>query len=182
MKNFILLFCLVVAITMGGCTHVMSEVGLATTDKSISYDDIKKNPETLVGKKVLVGGIIADIRSSGDLTQLEIVQLELLKNGVPDESSKSAGRFLVISDELLDHMIYSNGLLITVIGEIKGQKIQKLKNSDYRYPLLSAKEIKLFRTSDLSTNRQSNPYQSEFGDGRFMLTPPGIYVGEPVGD
>ena len=164
---------------LGGCAHVMSEPGLATADRSIKYADIRKSPEALAGKIVLVGGIIADISSSGDVMQLEVAQLDLMSNGVPDEESISAGRFLVVSGELLDPLFYRPGSLVTVIGEIKGQKVQKLGGADYRYPLLSAKEIRQFRASDPSTGRRSNPYQSEFGDDKFLLRPPSGPRGEP---
>ncbi|MDD2364715.1 MAG: Slp family lipoprotein [Desulfuromonadaceae bacterium] len=180
MKNYLLFFVSFLLIITTGCSHVMSEAGLATVDKSVMYKDIKSKPEILAGKKVLVGGIIAETRSSGDVMQLEVVQLDLLTNGVPDDLSISEGRFLVVSGELLDPMIYRAGLLVTVIGEIKGQKVQKLESSDYRYPVISAKEIRLFRASDSSTSRPANPYQNEFGDGRFMLRPPGGVFTEPA--
>ena len=169
----LVLFSLVLAGLLGGCTHVMSESALAVADSSITYAGIKSNPEVLAGKNVLVGGIIAGISSSGDLLELEVAQLELLSNGVPDESSQSAGRFLVISGELLDPLFFKRGSLVTVIGEIKGQRKQKLEGTDYRYPLISAKEIRLFRPSDLSSGRPANPYRHEMGDGTFLLRPPG---------
>src|SRR6266702_377031 len=164
---------------LGGCAHVMSEAGLATVDRSITYADIMKNPDALAGKNVMVGGVIAGTLSSGDMMQLEVAQLELLSNGVPDELSHSAGRFLVVSGDLLDPLFYRPGSLVTVIGEIKGQKIQKLEGADYRYPILSAKEIRLFRETDYTLGRPANPYQNQFGDDRFLLRPPGLLEQEP---
>ena len=164
---------------LGGCSHVMSEAGRATVDRSISYADIRKNPEALAGKNVLVGGVIAGTRSSGDVMQLEVAQLELFENGVPDESSHSDGRFLVVSGELIDPLFYRPGAFVTIIGEIKGQQVQKLEGVDYRYPLISAREIRVFRASEPLPGRPANPYQSEIGDGRFMLRPPGGTGEEP---
>lgn len=177
MKYLMLAVVSLVAI-IGGCAHVMSEASLATVDRSIQYPDIAKTPEALVGKKVLIGGVIAENRSSGDLMQLEVAQLELLSNGVPDEASHSSGRFLLISGELFEPLIYRRGSLVTVIGEIKGQQIKKLEGADYRYPLISAKEIRLFRTSEFTVDRPTNPYQNQFGDEKFMLRPPGSIEGE----
>lgn len=164
---------------LGGCAHVMSEAGLARADRSIPYGEISKSPEAFVGKTVLVGGIIAANRGSGDVLQLEVAQLELFANGVPDELSHSSGRFLLVSGELLDPLFYPVGSLVTVIGEIKGQKVQKLDGADYRYPLVSAKEIRVFRASDPSSGRPSNPYQNQVGDDKFLLRPPGILESEP---
>jgi outer membrane lipoprotein len=157
---------------LGGCAHVMSESGLALADRSITYAEIKKNPETLAGKNVLIGGVISVVGSSGDVLQLEVTQLELHSNGVPDETSATAGRFLVVSGELLDPALYKPGMFVTVIGEVKGQKVQKLDGADYHYPLVSAKEIRLFRASDPNFGKQVNPYQNKVGDDRYMLRPP----------
>lgn len=167
------------AFATAGCSHVMSEASLATVDSSVSYSDIKMNPEKIVGRNVLVGGMIAGNSSSGDLMALEVAQLELLSNGIPDELSRSAGRFMVVSGELLDPLFYRTGMLITVIGEIKGQQVKTLDGIYYRYPLISAKEIKLFRASEQSTTEPFNPYQNQIGDGRFMLRPPGGAIEEP---
>ncbi len=174
MKRLVLCMFAIISI-LGGCAHVMSGAGLALADRSIPYADIKKNPEALAGKNILVGGIIAGNRSSGDVMQIEVSQLELFANGVPDESSHSEGRFLAVSGELLDPLFYRPGTLVTIIGEIKGQKVQKLEGADYRYPLISAKEIRLFRASDLSSSRTANPYQNQVGDERSKLRPQGGY-------
>lgn len=167
-------------IILTGCSHVMSKAAVEGVDKSVTFADIKSNPESLAGKKVLIGGVIAENRSSGDVVQLEIMQLDLLENGIPDESSASVGRFLVVNGELLDPLIYRPGLLITIVGEIKGQKIQKLMGADYRYPIISAKEIRLFRASDASSGTLANPYNSEFGDKRFMLRPSALGTARSV--
>lgn len=177
MKNF--MFCLYALIViLGGCAHVMSEAGLAGVDSSITYADIKKNPDSLTGKVVIVGGVIAETRSSGDVMQMEIAQLELLENGVPYDGSPSQGRFLVVSGELLDPLFYRPGSLVTVIGEIKGQRTQKLESTDYRYPVISAREIRLFPATETLPER-SNPYQNLVGDEKFMRRPPGLLDGEP---
>lgn len=159
------------AALLSGCSHVMSEAKLATADRSINYADINRNPEALAGRVVLVGGVIAEHRSSGDIMQFEVSQLALLDNGVPDQFAVSGGRFLVISGELLDPALYRPGTFVTVIGEIRGQKIQKLAGADYRYPLLSAKEIHLFPTLDAIPEKSVNPYQPVAGDGRGTLRP-----------
>lgn len=165
---------------LGGCAHVMSPEKLALVDRSIPYAELNRNPEALAGKNVLVGGIIAANRSDGDVMQLEVAQLELLDNGVPDDRSSSAGRFLAVSGELLDPLLYRPGMLVTIIGEIKGQKVQKFEGEDYRYPLISAKEIRTFRASDPAFGRETNPYQNKIGDDRHMLRQPGAVAVQPA--
>lgn len=166
-------------VVLGGCAHVMSETGLKLADRSVHYDELRKNPEQFAGKVILVGGIIAGTQSSGDVTMLEVSQLELLDNGVPDEFSSSGGRFLAMSSELIDPVIYRPGKFVTIIGEVKGKKIQPIEGADYPYPVISVKELRLFRASESFATQPDNPYQNQVGDRKFMLRPPGPAEGEP---
>ncbi len=167
------------ALVLAGCAHVMSEAGLKLVDSSVNYTELSRNPEIHSGKRVMIGGIIAGTRSSGDVIMLEVTQLELLNNGVPDETSTSGGRFLAISSELIDPLIYRPGNLVTIIGEVKGKKIQKLESVDYPYPLISVKELRMFRKSEPFATYPNNPYQNRVDDGKLMLRPPGPTSGEP---
>lgn len=163
---------------LSGCAHVMSEENLKLADQTISYEVMSSNPDVYVGRTVLVGGIVAGVKSSGDVAMLEVAQLELLKNGVPDEDSGSGGRFLALSSELIDPVIYRIGMLVTIIGEIKGKRVQKLESVDYPYPLISVKELRLFRASE-PFGEPDNPYQNQIGDDKFLRMPPGLADGEP---
>lgn len=163
---------------VSGCAHVMSEANLKTVDQSVHYSDLKEKPEAFVGKTVLLGGVIAGVRGNEDLILLEVAQLELFKHGVPNEDSRSEGRFLAISTDLIDPVIYQPGKLVTIIGEVKGKKVMKLESVDYPYPLISVKEMRFFRPN-APVRGPSNPYQNQFGDDKFMRRPPGLADGEP---
>ena len=161
-----------------GCSHVISESSLKLVDQSVSYRDLQTRPEAFVGKTVLVGGVIAGLESSGDISTLEVARLELLKNGVPDEQSRSTGRFLAVSSQLIDPMFFRPGHLITIVGEVKGRKVRKLNEADYPYPLIAIREMRQFRASEAFAPPW-NPYQNQFGDEKFLGRPPGLTDGEP---
>ena len=163
---------------ISGCSHVMSEANLNLVDRSVQFEALHKNPEGFVGKTVLLGGVITGVLNSGDVTILEVAQLALLKNEVPDEDSLSPGRFLAVNTELIDPIVYQRGKLITIIGEVKGRQIQKKDGVDQPYPLIAVKEQRLFRPSEPVVHLE-NPYQNQFGDGKFERRPPGLADGEP---
>ena len=129
---------------LGGCVHVMSEENLKLVDSSVTYEKLRGNPDAFIGKTVLTGGIIVGVKSSGDVSLLEIAQLELYSNEVPNEHSNSLGRFLALSSALIDPVIYEAGKYITIIGEVKGKKVQLRDGADYPYPFIAAKELHLF--------------------------------------
>ncbi|MBT1072063.1 Slp family lipoprotein [Pelotalea chapellei] len=169
---------LAVLLLLNGCSHVMSEANLKLAEPSVNFAALAANPEAFVGKIILVGGIIVEVQSSGDISQIEVSQLELLKNGVPDEDSNSGGHFLALTSQLIDPEVYRPGQLVTLIGEVKGKKVQKLQDVDYSYPLLATRELRPFRSSEPFT-RTTNPYQNQFGDEKFLGRPPGLADGEP---
>lgn len=167
-----------IMILLCGCAHVMSEENLRLVDRSVKYAELSERPEAFTGRTVLLGGIIAGIRSSGDVIMLEVARLELFDNEVPNENLPSGGRFLAMSSDLIDPVIYRPGKLVTIIGEVKGKKVQKIDGADYPYPLISAKELRLFRASGPAF-KDINPYQNKFSDEKFLRRPPGLADGEP---
>jgi len=56
----------------------------------------------------------------------------------------SEGRFLILTDKYLDPYIFRRGKKITIAGEILGEKIKPLGEMDYRYPIVSSKQIYLW--------------------------------------
>ena len=162
-----------------GCAHVMSEENLKIVDRSVTYGQLRERPEAFIGRTVLLGGVIAGVRSSGDMIMLEVARLELFKNEVPNEDMPSGGRFLAMSSDLIDPVIYRPGKLVTIIGEVKGKKVQKIDGVDYPYPLIAVKELRLFRASEPDPFSTANPYQNQVGDEKFLRRPPGLADGEP---
>lgn len=178
MKRTVLLLLFAVLILVSGCSHVMSEANLKLVEPSVTYTALAANPDAYVGTVVLVGGVIAEVRSSGDMYELEVSQLELLKNGVPDEESASGGHFLAVSSQLIYPAVYHPGQLVTLIGEVKGKKVQKLQDAEYSWPLIAVRELRQFRNSE-DFPEATNPYQSQVGDDKFLRRPPGLADGEP---
>jgi len=168
----------ILSMFLAGCAHVMSAENLQLVDRSIGYGELNAHADSLVGKTVLVGGIIETVRSSGDVTMLEVSELKLFKNEVPNEDAPTGGRFLAISTALFEATAFRPGKLVTIIGEVKGQQVMKTDNGDSTYPLIAVKELRLFRPSEQSSNIV-NPYQNQYGDDKFLRRPPGLSGGEP---
>lgn len=136
-----------------GCARVISEEAMRLVDPTISFSMLKGNPNGFMGRHVILGGVIAGVKNSKEGGQLEMVQLKLDDSGIPEDSLVSGGRFLAISPDFLDAMIYKPGRAATIVGEVKGEKIAPLENMDYSYPVVSIREIHVWKTYDAQ-----NPY------------------------
>lgn len=139
MRNLILLF-IMLGVT-SGCAHVISEEGRKQVDWHLAFTDLKMNPEAFIGKNVLVGGKIAQVKNTNDGGQLEILQLTLDNTGFPIEVSKSAGRFVATSPDFFDPLVYKAGRLVTMTGEVKGKKPTTVDGAEYFVPAIGVKEI-----------------------------------------
>ena len=135
-----LLLCLM--LLLSGCAHVISRDLRMKSDLSLTLARVRQNPEAFKGKWVVWGGeIVETINQQDGTTQIEIFQKPLGWRGQPQDTAYSEGRFLILADYYLDSYAFRGGRKITVAGEIQGEKIKPLGEMDYRYPLLSSKQI-----------------------------------------
>ena len=140
------LFLLILFLFLTGCAHVISKDLRVKADPSLTFGEVFQNPAAYQGKTVIWGGeIIRTDNQKDGTTLLEIFQLPLSRRGEPNENYPSGGRFLMIAEKYLDPYLFKRGRRITAAGEILGEEFRKLGEMDYRYPLLSGKQIHLWR-------------------------------------
>jgi outer membrane lipoprotein len=142
LQGFSLLF---LFLCLSGCAHVISKDLRAKADPSLTFREVFQNPNAYQGKLVIWGGeIIKTTNQKDESTLIEIFQLPLSRRGEPNETYPSEGRFLVLTERYLDPYLFRRGRRITVAGEILGEEFKKLGEMDYRYPLISGKQIHLW--------------------------------------
>ena len=147
---------LVTTLFISGCTTIISEQSRKTINTDASFKTLKERPEDYIGKNIMLGGRIANIRNSAEGAQLEIVQFELTSQSYPEETFVSYGRFLATNSSYMDPLIFKHGMLITLVGELKGKKTLRLEDMDYTYPVISMREWYLWPGS--GPDRGCNTY------------------------
>jgi outer membrane lipoprotein len=136
---FILIFFL------SGCGHVISKDLRTKSDPSLTLNQVRQNPDVFKEKLVVWGGeIIETVNQRDGTTEIVVFQRPLGWRGEPKETSYSEGRFLILTDNYLDPYIFRRGKKITVGGEMIGEKTKPLGEMDYRYPVVSSKQIYLW--------------------------------------
>ena len=148
-NQFLWLLLLSIFVFLPGCAHVISKDVRAEVDPTLSFRQVLQDPNRFKGKTVLWGGEIVQTTNQKDgSTLIEILERRLDQRGDPDGTSPSEGRFLVLSEKYMDSYIYRRGRRITVAGDILGEKTKLLGEMDYRYPLISIKQIYLWPVYD----------------------------------
>ena len=143
MKRTVLTFTL--SLLLQGCTYAISPDMVAETDKTITFEMLQTDPDSFKGKIIILGGTIDQITNTKQGTLIEVIQKPLDYWGKPKRTKKFGGRFLVLSPRYLNPMTYTPGNEVTVAAEIEGTRSKALGEMDYSYPLVIAKELKLWQ-------------------------------------
>ena len=134
---------LFLAIFALSCAPFPKEV-MRQVDENLTFMVVQKNPEAYRGKTILWGGVIIETINRPGETLIKVRETELDYEKRPTNMDRSAGRFLAQAQGFLDPAIYAEGREITVAGELAGTKVLPLAQTQYSYPLVLAKEIRLW--------------------------------------
>lgn len=113
-------------------------------EPTINFQEIKKDPAIHQGKTVLLGGVIIETKNKPEESILLVRQTELDFEKRPKNLDQSSGRFMVKYKSFLDPHIYQEGREVTLIGDIEGKEVLPVGEIPYIYPVIRAKEIKLW--------------------------------------
>ena len=133
------------ALLLHACTPVISPQLMDQVDRSLTYRSLAGRPDEFKGKIALLGGTIVQTLPKPGETEIEVVQKDLLSSGEPRLTDKSEGRFLVVVDRFLDPAIYRPERGLTVAGKVQGSVVRPVGEIDYRYPVIAALELHLWR-------------------------------------
>jgi outer membrane lipoprotein len=135
-------------ITLSGCTS--QGAGKGSDAEAPTFQQVKAAPNSMKGQAVVLGGNVLTARLLQDGTRIEILQLPLDRSTQPAyDLTQSQGRFIAFRREFLDPATIPPGTRVTVTGEVTGSIILPLDETDYTYPVI---DIKLLRVWDRSEN------------------------------
>jgi outer membrane lipoprotein len=149
-------------------------------NNTLSFSQIKAFPDEHKGNMVILGGQILSAKRLKDSTELIILQLPLIQQREPStELTHSQGRFIAYQEEFLDPATVPSGTRITLVGELSGSVVQKLDETDYTYPTLTIKQLKVWptRSSNYSRYSQAYPYWGPYPYAYPYWGPRGRFYG-----
>ncbi len=133
-------------------------------DRSLSFAQLRATADPYRGQTVLLGGEVLAAKRMENGTQLEILQLPVNEGEPPAERrSESQGRFLAVTRDGLDPASLPPGTRVTVIGDVTGDVVQRLDESEYRYPTLDVRHLHVWEPADYQRRRSAYPRVGLFG-------------------
>jgi outer membrane lipoprotein len=137
----------VLAVLLVGCTaspKVIPESLEAQVDKNVTFSEIKADPTSYTGKIVVLGGEVLNARRLQTGTRLEILQIPLRDWEPAGDRTESQGRFLAFNQAGLDAAAIPPSTRVTVVGEVTGATKDALDESEYTYPTVEIKHLKVW--------------------------------------
>ena len=143
---YIMLFFLS-AVTVLSCSPVMNRSYLSESERSVFFDEIRKDPVLYQGKSYTMGGVIVRAKFIEAGSQIEAMEVPVDNYGYFEESGRSEGRFLAVLPKeygLLDPEVYRQGRRVTLAGEFMETRKGRIDEMEYVYPVFRIKQIYLW--------------------------------------
>ena len=150
-----------------GCAaaeRVIPESLEAQVDRTVTFGQLRESPDSYRGRWVVLGGEVLKAKRLKDGTQLEVLQLPLAEWQPGAPRNESQGRFLAIQKEFLDPATVGSDTRVTIVGEVLGATTQPLDETDYRYPTVEVKYLKIWEPRP-AYQRPAGPRWSIYGGG-----------------
>jgi outer membrane lipoprotein len=130
-------------ILFSGCAPISRDLR-AQADRTLSLQQVSKDPEAVKGKIVIWGGEIIETINQKDGTTLIVVLQRPLDWMEEPKFQPSEGRFIILVEGYVDPYVFRRGRRLTSAGEILGRKVMRLGELEYSYPLLQSKQLYLW--------------------------------------
>lgn len=88
------------------------------------------------GSDVRLGGVIAKVDNLQDRTRIEVVNLPISSVGKPTLNTEPKGRFVAYFNGFVDPVTYSEGRLMTVVGNSAPDEEGKVGEFIQRFPVI----------------------------------------------
>ena len=144
----------------GGCALAMLLAGCASgsvvpaslqaqIDKTLTFPQLRESPDAYRGHLMVLGGEVLSAKRLKDGTRIELLEIPLNPSLQPEpDRTLSRGRFIAVQKEFLDPATIPPGTNLTLVGEVTGAVADKLDETDYTYPVLEIKTLKVWPRRD----------------------------------
>ena len=158
-KNIKLISTMLGAFIASGCAVVPEPIEVGENTILVPFEAVQSGillsaNDQVVGdgtNKARWGGKIVSVVNKKDVSEIEVVFFPEGHLGKPKTGMPSAGRFKAIVQGFVDPIVFEQGRLITVVGEVGSSVTGIIGEQEYVYPSLNAKGYYMWReTTDVN--------------------------------
>jgi len=136
---------------IAGCasTSVVPASLESRLDKTLTFPQLRESPDAYRGHLIVLGGEVLSAKRLKEGTRIEVLEIPLDSSLRPEpDRTLSRGRFIAVQKEFLDPATIPPGTTLTLVGEITGALTDKLDETDYTYPTVEIKALKVWPHRD----------------------------------
>ncbi len=146
-KSRQILLVLFAVLGLSACSSLPQELN-ATSEQVLTDYNVFAESKGQASNDIRLGGIIAKVDNLKDKTRIEIVNLPISKSGKPDISDEPTGRFTVYFDGYLEPVAFSQGRLVTIVGQAAGEEQGKVGEHQYTFPVIKGQGYRLWKIEE----------------------------------
>lgn len=163
-----LFYTVAILVALTGCASTQEAGdGSDAQTNALPFLQVKAAPDSFKDQSVVFGGTVLTARRLKNGTRIEILQLPLDRSTRPGyELTQSQGRFMALQREFLDPATVPPGTRVTVTGEVTGSITLPLDDTDYTYPVIAIKQLRVWARSEDMLPRV-RPYYYNMGPGAY---------------
>ncbi len=138
---------LTLTLLLAGCVggQIVPPALESQLDKTLTFPQLREASDAYRGHLLVLGGEVLSAKRLKEGTRIEVLQIPLESSLQPGlDRTASEGRFIAVQKEFLDPATIPPGTRLTVVGEVTGAVTDKLDETDYTFPLLEVKALKVW--------------------------------------
>jgi outer membrane lipoprotein len=133
-----ILLCLLTTLLLSACASQVPQAIREEPPGSPLLEAVRGNAADYLGREVRWGGKLIETVNRQTATRLTVLARPLDKDGEPQYTDDSAGRFIAIVPEFLDPQVYAADRRITVTGTLRRTEAGTVGEYPYTYPVVEA--------------------------------------------
>ncbi|MGF1908225.1 Slp family lipoprotein [Vibrio kasasachensis] len=148
--------CVLALFALTACTSIPEQ--LASDNPNIVTDYLVWQQQLDNPVDVRMGGVIANVKNLEDRTRIEVVNLPINSVGKPDINQEPNGRFVAYINGFQDPVAFSEGRLITLLGQSTGSEVSPVGEYEYDFPVMAVKGFRLWRIEERVIINETGSY------------------------
>jgi outer membrane lipoprotein len=140
-------------------------------DRDLRFAEVQRQPDAYRGKLMLVGGKVMSVKPVKDGTRIELLEMPLSPDLLPDVTRQGANSRFVVMDldkKISDPAVLENNELITIVGEVLGSDIVTIDEHTQQVPKFAIRHVTVWeRDSLLPFHGYTVPTPSGYGRYTF---------------
>ena len=134
------------SILLVGCSSLPKELESSSEVVITDYQQwVNQLPEA---NAVRLGGVIAKVTNLKDKSRVEIVNMPISNSGKPDLDAEPSGRFVAYVDGYVEPLSFSEGRLVTFVGQSAGSEDGKIGEFPYTFPVMNVTNQRLWQITE----------------------------------